>query len=124
MTESAFLDPKALELLRSLELDSPGAMRQLVGLFVTDAPAQLKKIEAAYRMGDREGVRQAAHFLRSGSMALGASQLAAASHAVERLEWAQYGQVVAQQCMLQLRAELPNALNALLDELENVSPPE
>jgi HPt (histidine-containing phosphotransfer) domain-containing protein len=117
MNDPNLLDPEALELLRSLEQETPGAMRQLVHLFVADAPAQLKRIENAYRLGDVEEVRRAAHFLRSGAMALGARRLGLACRAVERLEWAQYGQLQAQQCMLEVRNELPLAMGALLDLL-------
>lgn len=117
MNDVSLLDPEALELLRSLEQDSPGAMSQLIHLFVADAPAQLKRIEAAYRRGDVEEVRRAAHFLRSGAMALGARRLGGACRAVERLEWAQYGQLQAQQCLMEVRNELPLAMGALLDLL-------
>lgn len=115
MNDLSLIDPDALELLRSLEQETPGAMRQLIYLFVNDAPAQLKRIEAAYRMGDVEEVRRTAHFLRSGAMALGARRLGLACRAVERLEWAQYGQLQAQQCLLEARNELPLAMGALLD---------
>ena len=71
------LDPQVLEQLRQLEAERPGLMKELIRLFVADAPKQMRLIDGAYGRRDPELLRQSAHFLRSGSLALGLNDLAA-----------------------------------------------
>lgn len=108
------IDPKALELLRSLEQDRPGAMTELVRLFVADAPVQMQGVEDGYRAGDGDRVRQAAHFLRSGALALGLSGLIEAAQAVEHLDRESYGSPAADALLDRLRVQSRDALVALL----------
>lgn len=114
------IDPNALDLLHSLESDRPGAMGELVRLFVADAPNQMQSIEDGYRLRDGQRVRQAAHFLRSGALALGAAQLAEISYVVERLDAAQFGQPDADGQLAQLRVALRDALLALLSQVKEI----
>ena len=115
MSSASRIDPKALDLLRSLEADSPGSLRELVRLFVNDAPGQLLRIEDGCRHGDADTVRQAAHFIRSGAMALGLTQAADASHSVEKMPVEDFGNASGQAQVAQLRSELADARVALLD---------
>ena len=112
------IDPKAMDLLRSLEADSPGSVRELVRLFVTDAPGQLLRIEQGCQAGNTEQARQAAHFIRSGAMALGLTATAEASLVVERMPAEDYGH--ASERVATLRTELANARVALLAAIEEV----
>jgi HPt (histidine-containing phosphotransfer) domain-containing protein len=112
------LDQQSLDQLRVLERERPGLMKELIRLFVADAPKQMRLIDGAYAKRDPEGVRQSAHFLRSGALALGLSWLAEKSNALERLDLDQYGSEQANQWVAQLRGELHKVLLALLKELK------
>jgi HPt (histidine-containing phosphotransfer) domain-containing protein len=112
------LDQQSLDQLRMLERERPGLMKELIRLFVADAPKQMRLIDSAYAKRDPEGVRQAAHFLRSGALALGLSWLAEKSNVLEHLELEQYGSEQSNQWVAQLRAELHKVLLALLKELK------
>jgi HPt (histidine-containing phosphotransfer) domain-containing protein len=79
-------EPEPLDQLRALDVEQPGLMNELIRIFVGDAPKQLQFIEAGLRERNPERIRQAAHFLRSGALALGLKQVAAAAHAVERMD--------------------------------------
>ncbi len=120
MSPGSPIDPKALDLLHSLESDRPGIMSELVRLFVADAPKQMQGIEDGYQSRDEQRVRQAAHFLRSGALALGVAQLAEASHAVERLDVARFGQPDADERLTHLRVALRDALLALLSQVKEI----
>jgi HPt (histidine-containing phosphotransfer) domain-containing protein len=101
-----------------LERERPGLMKELIRLFVADAPKQMRLIDSAYAKRDPEGMRQSAHFLRSGALALGLHWLAEKSKALEHLELDQYGTEQSNQWVAQLRAELHKVLLALLKELK------
>jgi len=110
---------QTLDQLRLLELERPGLMKELIRLFVGDAPKQMRLIEAAYGKRDPEGLRQAAHFLRSGALALGLNWLAEQSGNLEHLDFSAYGQANSNERVAQLRAELHRVLLALLTELKS-----
>ncbi|MFA6986578.1 MAG: Hpt domain-containing protein [Arenimonas sp.] len=112
------LDQQTLDQLHVLERERPGLMKELIRLFVSDAPKQMRLIESAYGKRDPEGVRQSAHFLRSGALMLGLAWLAEKSNALEHLELDQYGTEQSDQWVAQLRAELHRILLALLKELK------
>ena len=114
------IDPKALDLLNSLESDRPGLISEVVRLFVADAPTQMQLIDDGHVAGNVDQVSQAAHFLRSGAMALGLTQLADASLAVERSEAADYGLSAMGERIGALRVELRNALLTLLTQVDQI----
>ena len=120
MTSDNPLDPKALELLQSLESDSPGAMTELVRLFIVDAPTQLQRVVAGYQDRDTDQVRQAAHFLRSGALALGLTSLVDQAHALERLEASHYGQAEADALLSALRRGVRDAMVTLLSVVQEI----
>lgn len=115
------IDPKALDLLHALQADHPGLMSELVRLFVADAPGQMQHIVIGYNELNSDKVRQSAHFLRSGAMALGLLRLAETSLTVERLELTQYGLEEAEQAVAELRLELGQVLSALLNHVKEIS---
>jgi HPt (histidine-containing phosphotransfer) domain-containing protein len=118
VTPSNPSNQQPLDQLRLLERESPGLMKELIRLFVSDAPKQMRLIDGAYSKRDPEGVRQSAHFLRSGALALGLNWLAGQAGHVERLELAEYGSPAAGELLGGLRAELHRVLIALLSELK------
>jgi HPt (histidine-containing phosphotransfer) domain-containing protein len=112
-------DRQTLEQLRELESERPGLMKELIRLFVADAPKQMRLIDAAYRRRDPEMVRQSAHFLRSGSLALGLGTLAELGRNLEQLPFEDYGNKASDLQFAQLRAEVHRVLLALLRELKS-----
>ena len=118
MSQTTPLEQQTLEQLRVLERDSPGLVKELIRLFVADAPKQMRLIDGAYNKRDPEALRQAAHFLRSGSLALGLHWLAGQAGQLERLELHEYGRPEAGGLLAGLRSELHRVLIALLTELK------
>jgi len=112
------LNLQTLDQLRSLERERPGLMKELIRLFVADAPKQMRLVETAYRERDPERLRQSAHFLRSGALALGLSWLAEQARLLEHLDFLEYGQPGSNELVANLRAELHGVLLALLRELQ------
>jgi HPt (histidine-containing phosphotransfer) domain-containing protein len=115
------LNLQTLDQLRSLESERPGLMKELIRLFVTDAPKQIRLVESAYRERDPERLRQSAHFLRSGALALGLGWLADQARTLEHLEFLEYGHPEADELVADLRAELHRVLLALLQQLQQES---
>ena len=68
-----------------------------------------------------KGCGQAAHFLRSGALALGLNWLAEKSNALEHLDLGDYGAEPSGRLLAELRAELHRVLLALLKELKEGS---
>lgn len=115
MTAPTPLNPEAIALLHTLDESQPGSTAKLIRLFAADAPALLSRIELAHERRDLPEVNQAAHFLRSSALALGATELAEAAQRVEHLEESQFGSSVAELRLAQLRVSLRNAVLSLLD---------
>jgi HPt (histidine-containing phosphotransfer) domain-containing protein len=116
------LDRQTLDQLRVLERERPGLMKELIRLFVSDAPKQMRLIDGAYAKRDPEGVRQAAHFLRSGALALGLAWLAEQARLLEHLDLPAYGSPAAGELVANLRAELHRVLIVLLKDLKANNP--
>ena len=113
-------DGQTLEQLRLLERANPGLIKELIRLFVADAPRQMRLIETAYRQRDPEGLRQSAHFLRSGSLALGLAWLAERAKAFEHLPFEDYGDPAADLLVKELRSGLHQVLLTLLQDLKRL----
>ena len=118
MSQTTPLNRQTLDQLRALERERPGLMTEVIRMFVSDAPKQMRLIDGAYGKRDPEGVRQSAHFLRSGALALGLEWLAGEAEKLERLDYADYGQPAANELVGSLRSELHRVLIALLTELK------
>ena len=100
-------------------MSSQPPMKELIRLFVADAPKQARLIQAAYGRRDPEIVRQSAHFLRSGSLALGLSSLAEHSRVIENLSLDSYGGQASDTLVAALPAELHKVLLLLLKQLKD-----
>lgn len=114
MTNPKPLHPDAIALLHTLDESQPGSTANLVRLFAADAPSLLSRIELGHERGDLGEINQAAHFLRSSALALGAMELAEAALRLEHMDVAQLGSDAARACLEQLRASLRDALLSLL----------
>ena len=115
MTAPTTLHPDAVALLNTLDQSQPGSTAKLVRLFAADAPALLSRIELGHERRDLADINQAAHFLRSSALALGATELAEAAFRLEHLEPAQLGCGAAELRLAQLRVCLRDALLSLLE---------
>lgn len=112
-------DRQTLDQLKELEAERPGLMKELIRLFVADAPKQTRLIQAAYGRRDPELVRQSAHFLRSGSLALGLSSLGEYSRVIEHLPLDSYGSKQSDALVVELRAQVHKVLLVLLRQLKD-----
>ena len=99
-------------MLRSLEADQPGSLARLIRIFVADCPALLSRVEIAFERRDGEELRNAAHYLRSAALALGADDLAAAAQQVEHLQMD--ARAEAEERLHVLRSRLRDAVLSLL----------
>jgi HPt (histidine-containing phosphotransfer) domain-containing protein len=120
VTEPLPQDRQTLDQLRALEQENPGLIKELIRLFVADAPKQMRLIDSAYRQRDPEGLRQSAHFLRSGALALGLGWLAEQANAIEHLPLEAYGVGDSDQRVVQLRSALHQVLLVLLHDLKTL----
>lgn len=119
MAES-LLDPKALELLRMLDRDRPGSFSEFVRMFVHEAPDLVRKMEQALVAGDPEALGNAAHYLRSAALAMGAVQLVEVCHGLERLDAAQLESPDMGARLDDLRRRTRDALILLLQEVPQI----
>ena len=119
MSDPTPKDQQTRDQLKELEAERPGLMKELIRLFVADAPRQTRLIRAAYDRRDPELVRQSAHFLRSGSLALGLSSLAEHSRVIEHLALEAYGDKASDLLVAELRAEVHKVLLVLLKQLKD-----
>jgi CheY-like chemotaxis protein/HPt (histidine-containing phosphotransfer) domain-containing protein len=70
----ASLDASAIESLR--ELDGEGFLAEVIDTFLSDAPALVATLRTTYQEGDTEGLRRAAHTLKSNGQTFGAGRFA------------------------------------------------
>ena len=119
MTGFAQLDPEALATLRALDHDTPGAFSQFVRMFVSEAPSLVGKLEAAVAANDEDTRGQSAHYLRSASLALGATELAEICHALEH-PTAPITPAEGEQLLVRLRNSVRDALLALLSHVRQI----
>ena len=70
--EAAGLDASAIESLR--ELDGEAFLAEVIDTFVGEAPALVATLRTAYEQDDREGLRRAAHTLKSNGQTFGAGR--------------------------------------------------
>src|SRR5262249_27384202 len=82
----ADLDLVVLNELRSLQIaGEPDLLQSLIELFVAETPSLLVQMRDAAAQGDGDGLRRAAHSLKSSSGSLGACQMAALCAQLEKL---------------------------------------
>ena len=116
-TRGALMTLQTLDQLNRLRDDMPGVMEEVMQLFVTDAPRQLSLIEQAYEAGNAEELRQNAHYLRSGALALRLEWLAEQAHRLEFLAANEFNQPASDRLLEGLRTELGGVIDAISREL-------
>jgi HPt (histidine-containing phosphotransfer) domain-containing protein len=86
MPEPSILDPNALAGLRELNPGDNGAfLRELIEVFLQDAPGYLEGIRAGVAAQDAPAAVSASHTLKGSASNFGAGRLAAVSLRIEKL---------------------------------------
>jgi signal transduction histidine kinase/DNA-binding response OmpR family regulator len=81
---AASLDGRALDQLRALQrAGAPSVLARVIGLYEREAPALLAAMREAVAAGEADGLRRAAHKLKSTSAVLGATRLTELCRALE-----------------------------------------
>ena len=83
MPDSPTLDPTAIESLRALSPDEPAFLRELIDIYLQDAPQRLTELEAALAKSDGSSVIRAAHTIKGSSSNFGATALARLAQEIE-----------------------------------------
>lgn len=109
---------QTLDQLRKLQEELPGVMEEVIQLFIADAPRQMRQIESAYAAADSDAMRQAAHYLRSGALALRLEWIAEQTHRLEFLAITEFGEPRSARLLADLRTEINAVVVALMDEID------
>jgi HPt (histidine-containing phosphotransfer) domain-containing protein len=109
---------QTLDQLKKLREELPGVMEEVMGLFIGDAPTQMRLIEQAYAAADPDALRQNAHYLRSGALALRLEWVAEQAHRLEFLSANDFGDPNSMRLLNNLRTELSAVVVALQGELD------
>ncbi len=84
MSDSAIIDPQAIENLRALNPgDNDEFLREIAGIFLEDTPLRIKELEESLAAGDVSKFTRAAHSIKGSSSNLGAVALRAAAEKLE-----------------------------------------
>jgi HPt (histidine-containing phosphotransfer) domain-containing protein len=75
------IDMETWEMMKSMT--EPAFLMELIDVYLSDSPCLIEQIRAGLASGDIEGVRRAAHSLKSNSASFGASRLAAVTREME-----------------------------------------
>ena len=108
---------QTLDQLRRQRAELPGVMEEVMQLFITDADRQVAAIEAAYNEKNPEELRQQAHYLRSGALALRFEWIAEQAHRLEFLSPDEFGTERSERLLKLLRDEVAAVVHALQQEL-------
>ena len=92
MAQPTCIDNRALDRLR--RQGGPVLVREIVKVFLEDAPQRLRDGRAGAKAGNMDAAGRAAHSLKSTAAALGAVELKAISARIEQLAGANQGQAV------------------------------
>jgi two-component system, sensor histidine kinase and response regulator len=80
------LDPAVLEGLRQLnQPGQPDLVREVLAVFLSDAPGRLDAIDNAIRASDPQAIQRAAHALKGAAASIGAMPLQARCRELEEL---------------------------------------
>ncbi len=84
MSDSAIIDPQAIENLRSLNPgDQDEFLREIAGIFLEDTPLRIRELDESLAAGDVSKFTRAAHSIKGSSSNLGAVALRAAAEKLE-----------------------------------------
>lgn len=107
------IDPAALDTLR--RFGGEKLLGQMAALFLSSVPPRLATAREAARVGDTEGLRRAAHSLKSSAAQLGAVEMQRHCDRAESLSTARAGESLAP-----LVADIEIAFGAAREALERV----
>lgn len=79
------IDPAAIKALQELNPDDNSFLRDLIQIYLEDAPRRLKEIEEALARGDARQLVAAAHSLKGSSANFGAASLRSRCEQLESL---------------------------------------
>lgn len=82
---SDFFDFTMLNMFKELSDDGNDAVKEIISIFLGDAPKYLDQIKAAIAQDDASGLNEAAHSLKSSSANLGATELSQHCQSLENL---------------------------------------
>ena len=118
--EKSPLDGNALDQIRTLQQKgAPDLVGEVIQLYLTDAPRLKEAMEAAGLRGDGDGLRKAAHTLKSSSANIGALGLADLCRELERI--GRQGKLEnIEQVLSELEKEYHRVLTALQKEATGV----
>lgn len=84
MSESAIIDPQAIENLRALNPgDNDEFLREIAVIFLEDTPQRITELDQSLSAGDVGKFTRAAHSIKGSSSNLGAMALRAAAEKLE-----------------------------------------
>lgn len=84
MSDHPILDPQAIETLRMLNPgDNDAFLKELIEIYLQDAPAHITEIEKALAATDATAVMRAAHSLKGSSSNFGATYFASLAQQIE-----------------------------------------
>jgi len=81
---TAVLDPRVLADVRAISPSNPGFVRELIALFLEEAPLRTGALRQAIEVRDSEAAWRAAHAFKSGCANIGALRLVSICDAIER----------------------------------------
>ena len=79
------IDPSAIDALRELNPEDDSFLRDLIQIYLDDAPKRIAEIEQSLADKDARRLTMAAHSLKGSSSNFGAADLRAVSERIERL---------------------------------------
>lgn len=84
MPETPIISPEAIDNLRSLNPDDNDEfLREIIGIFLEDAPLRLNELSSALASSDLRSFVRAAHSIKGSSANVGATVLCAAAGRLE-----------------------------------------
>jgi len=116
MTAETPIDPTSIETIRDLDDGAGDVLREIIDLFLGDAPSKIVRIQQAVERCDAGEVAQGAHSLKGSAGNFGAHRLVALCARLEQL--GNDGDIVKGPDLLrQAEQELDLVSNALKDEM-------
>ena len=110
------IDESVLSALKSSLGDDDAVMRQLIDMYLADAPKLVNDAKAALATGEQDKLTRAAHSLKSTSATMGATRVSACAKDIEVMaRTARFAEAAS--AIDQLEAELDGALAILKRKL-------
>lgn len=116
----AEIDRAVLHEIRALGKEKGAEMlTKIVGMFLSESPQLVQKIQDAIVKGDAKSLRQSAHYLRSGALGIGASRVAEICWQLEHAAQAKLDDAAVKKLFVELRVRWQAAADELGAEAFN-----